>query len=165
MYALIENGAVVQYPYSVGNLKQDNPNTSFPTDINNAMLESFGMRIVYNTTSPVVTQDQYLKEDTPVYNTQEQRWVQVLIVVDMTPEQIAARDESGRQANKAQAATLLSATDWVVLSDVSNPANPPWLTNISEFTAYRAALRQIAVHPPVTVDSWPVIPQPNWSST
>jgi hypothetical protein len=163
MYALIENGAVVQYPYSYVNLKQDNPNTSFPNEINNQSLESFGVYVVYNTTPPVITNDQYLQEGTPVYNAENQRWEQVWVVVDMTPEQIAERDESDRQANKAQAESLLSATDWTELGDVDNPDNPPWLTNKAEFTTYRAALRQIAVYPPITVESWPVKPVEIWS--
>jgi hypothetical protein len=30
LYAKVENGAVVQYPYSFHNLRKDNPNVSFP---------------------------------------------------------------------------------------------------------------------------------------
>jgi len=30
LYAKVENGSVVQYPYEFQNLKKDNPNTSFP---------------------------------------------------------------------------------------------------------------------------------------
>jgi len=164
MYALIENGAVVQYPYSASNLIQDNPETSFPADISNATLESFGVYIVYNTTPPVVTNDQYLQEGTPVYNDEDQRWEQVWIVVDMTPEQIAQRDESDRQANKAQAETLLQQTDWTTIPDVSDPAvSDPYLTNSAEFAAYRSTIRKIAVNPPITVDVWAVAPDEAWA--
>lgn len=166
MYALIENGVVVQYPYSYVNLKQDNPNTSFPNEINNQSLESFGVYVVYNTTPPVVTKDQYLQEGTPVYNAENQRWEQVWIVVDMTPEQIAQRDESDRQANKAQAASMLQATDWTTIPDVSDPAvSDPYLTNAAEFAAYRSNVRKIAVNPPVTVDVWPIEPEEVWAYT
>jgi hypothetical protein len=165
MYALIENGAVVQYPYSYVNLKQDNPNTSFPANVSNATLESFGVYVVYNTTPPVVTKDQYLQEGTPVYNDEDQRWEQVWIVVDMTPEQIAERDESDRQANKTQAESLLSATDWTCTVDINNPEySDPYLANQDEFLAYRSAVRKIAVNPPVTVTEWPVEPEEVWAS-
>ena len=30
LYAKVENGAIVSYPYSIHNLRKDNPNTSFP---------------------------------------------------------------------------------------------------------------------------------------
>ena len=33
MYAKVESNAVTQYPYGLGHLKRDNPNTSFPIDI------------------------------------------------------------------------------------------------------------------------------------
>ena len=65
--------------------------------------------------------------------------------------------------NKAQAEQLLQATDWVELGDVSDPTNPPWLTNKAEFTTYRAALRAIAVNPPVTVAQWPTKPEEIWA--
>lgn len=164
MYALIENGAVAKYPYTITDLRKDTPNTSFPNEVNPTSLEDMGLYVVYNTTPLVVTNDQYLQEGTPVYNAENQRWEQVWIVVEMTQEQIAERDESYRQANKAQAESLLSATDWVELGDVSDPANPPWLTNKAEFTIYRAALRMIAVTLPVTVDPWPVKPVENWAT-
>jgi len=69
-----------------------------------------------------------------------------------------------KQQNKTQAETLLQQTDWVELSDVSDPANPPWLTNKAEFTSYRAALRAIAINPPITVDPWPTKPEEIWST-
>lgn len=74
-----------------------------------------------------------------------------------TPEEI---QEQNKQAAKAG----LQATDWVELSDVSNPELTPHLLNKAEFTAYRSALRAIAVNPPsVYVDPWPVEPSEVWS--
>lgn len=67
--------------------------------------------------------------------------------------------------NKTQAEQLLQVTDWVELNDVSDPANPPYLENKAEFTAYRAALRAIAVNPPVEpITDWPVKPDEQWSA-
>jgi hypothetical protein len=86
-------------------------------------------------------------------------------VVDLDPEQIAYNEEQAKQQNKQQAETLLQQTDWVELGDVSDPENPPWLTNKAEFTTYRAALRQIAVNPPITVEEWATKPVEIWSET
>jgi hypothetical protein len=70
-----------------------------------------------------------------------------------------------QELNKQQAASLLAQTDWVELGDVSDPANPPYLINRAEFTAYRAALRAIAVAPPSEpVSDWPVKPDELWSN-
>jgi hypothetical protein len=64
-----------------------------------------------------------------------------------TPEQIIAE-------NKAEAESLLLESDWSVLPDVP-------LQNRTEWEAYRAALRQIAINP--TLDPvWPTKPQVIW---
>ena len=58
-------------------------------------------------------------------------------------------------ACKAQAKTLIAATDWAVLPDVG-------LVNVSDFTAYRATLRQLILNP-VASPAWPTEPTPVWS--
>ena len=74
-----------------------------------------------------------------------------------SPEQIQA-------ANKAQASSLLQATDWVNEKDVIDPNRTPHLLNANEFLDYREILRGIAVNPPVTpVVDWPVLPTEQWS--
>ena len=55
----------------------------------------------------------------------------------------------------AQAKTLIAATDWAVLPDVG-------LANVSDFTAYRATLRQLILNP-VADPVWPTEPTPVWS--
>lgn len=165
MYALIENGAVVKYPYTVTDLRKDNPNTSFVKNPSDESLEGFGMFVVYNTTPPPYTNLQYLEEGTPVFNAQDNQWQQVWIVVNKTPEQIAQEEAAAKAANKQQAETLLQQTDWTATVDINNPQySNPYLGNQPEFLAYRSAVRQIAVNPPVVVDQWPVRPDEVWVS-
>ena len=57
-------------------------------------------------------------------------------------------------ACKAQAKTLIAATDWAVLPDVG-------LANVSDFTAYRATLRALILNP-VADPVFPTEPQPVW---
>jgi hypothetical protein len=90
--------------------------------------------------------------------------VETQVVRDMTPQEIADRDQQYKDGNRQQASQLLTETDWVELGDVSDPTNPPYLANKAEFTTYRAALRTIAVNPPVTVTEWPTKPEEVWSS-
>ena len=41
LYAKVENGSIVQYPYEIDNLRKDNPGTSFPhTSMENANTRS-----------------------------------------------------------------------------------------------------------------------------
>jgi len=67
-------------------------------------------------------------------------------------------------ANKAQAVSLLVATDWSELPSVTNTANTPHLINASEFASYRNTIRAIAVSPPDATVNWPTIPTEQWSS-
>lgn len=76
-----------------------------------------------------------------------------------TPEEIQAQ-------NKAQAESLLQATDWTATIDIADPAySDPYLSNQTEFLQYRSEVRKIAVNPPTTpVDPWPTPPAEEWSS-
>ena len=68
-----------------------------------------------------------------------------------------------KAANKAQAAQLLSESDWTAMASVSNPElSNPYLANQGEFLAYRSALRSIAVNPPVD-PTWPTKPTEQWN--
>jgi hypothetical protein len=67
-------------------------------------------------------------------------------------------------ACKKQATTLLYETDWTTIADVADPTkSQPYLLNQPDFTAYRSALRQLAVYP-VASPVWPVKPAEQWSS-
>jgi hypothetical protein len=89
--------------------------------------------------------------------------VETQVVRDMTPQEIADRDQQYKDSNKQQAEQLLQETDWVEVPSVSDPANTPHLTNAADFLSYRLALRTIAVNPPVTVGQWPAKPEEIWS--
>jgi hypothetical protein len=77
-------------------------------------------------------------------------------VVDWEQEAIDAYNEQQKQANKKQAEQLLTESDWTQMPDV-------YLNNKGDFTDYRAALRAIALNPPVTVTEWPEKPEEIWS--
>jgi hypothetical protein len=67
----------------------------------------------------------------------------------------AVTAQAQKDACKAQAKSLLAASDWSVLSDVS-------LTNKADFESYRATLRSLALNP-IENPTWPTEPQPVWS--
>lgn len=62
---------------------------------------------------------------------------------------------------KEKAQSLLQATDWATLSDVTTGS--PKLTNQSDFLTYRNALRSIAVNP-IDNPVWPTLPSEQWSN-
>lgn len=52
MYALITNGVVEKYPYSIGQLRKDNPQTSFPKNPVDSLLAEYGVFPVVRTDWP-----------------------------------------------------------------------------------------------------------------
>ena len=66
----------------------------------------------------------------------------------------AVTTQAQKDACKAQAKALLTASDWSVLPDVQ-------ITNKAAFDNYRAILRGYVISP-VTDPTWPVEPQPVW---
>ena len=66
----------------------------------------------------------------------------------------AVTTQAQKDACKAQAKALLTASDWSVLPDVQ-------ITNKAAFDNYRAILRGYVISP-VTNPTWPTEPQPIW---
>jgi hypothetical protein len=151
MHALIENGAVAQYPYTTGDLKRANPQTSFPSQISDASLLEYGVHRVFFATQPEVSATQVLEEGTPVFSTEDQRWTQTFAVRDMTAEEVATRNDAQAASVRAERSTKLAASDWTQLAD-STADKAAWAT-------YRQALRDITAQAgfPWTID-WPAQP-------
>jgi hypothetical protein len=81
----------------------------------------------------------------------------------INPAQQSIIDAELKANCKAQASSLLSATDWTTIPDITNTANNPYLLNQAEFIAYRNTIRALAVNP-VTHPTFPVKPTEQWSS-
>lgn len=86
MYALVEDGKIVKYPYSIRDLKNENPQTSFPRDMTPALLERYGIYEVTPTARPNYDIfSQKLSEGTP--ELVDGKWTQVWGVEDETDRQ------------------------------------------------------------------------------
>jgi hypothetical protein len=151
MHALIENGVVKQYPYSIEQLKKANPATSFPKNPSDTLLASFGVERVFFSTQPSLTDTQVLEEGSPVFSTEDQRWTQVWTVRDMTPEEVSCREEGQASSVRGQRDSLLVQSDWTQVAD--SPVDK------AAWTTYRQALRDISTQPefPWAV-AWPQRP-------
>lgn len=134
------NGLVEQFPYTLGELRRDNPHTSFPKKIGDAILASYGIYHVMPETQPeygslvqtVVRDAEPHNNETAVneetgktYKTG--RWVVGYTVVNKPQDQ-------AEQAVRNQRTRLLTDTDWMALSD--NTMTPVW-------ASYRQGLRDI----------------------
>lgn len=134
MHALIENGAVTQYPYGIGQLKAANPLTSFPSEANDEMLASYGVQRVFFSTPPAITVTQVLEEGTPVFA--DDRWTQSWVVRDLTAEEVASRDNAKADAVRAERNAKLEASDWTQVADAP--------VDKAAWATYRQALRDIS---------------------
>ena len=69
------------------------------------------------------------------------------------------------EENKQTAINLLKKTDWTAIPDVSDSTKSnPYLSNVSDFVAYRNAVRQYALNPVAGDIAWPTIPQEVWTT-
>lgn len=134
-YALIEKGAVARYPYGLGELRRDNPQTSFPSVAGDWMKE-WGVHPVTETPRPAYDPAKNIVEGTPALV--DGAWVQTWTQVDASAEEIAARLRS--TADVAEAAEVKA--DGVVAQFLA--MSPAQLTTyIANNSATLAALRTV----------------------
>jgi hypothetical protein len=150
MHALIVDGVIVKYPYTIGMLRKDNPNTSFPKRPSDELLARWGLQLVVKVDQPSVDHTKNVSEGAPVFA--NGAWTQVWEVADATAEEIAERNDQASTSVREQRDILLADTDWMALSDNTLSA---------EWAAYRQALRDITDHvnfPYLQEGDWPVEP-------
>ena len=77
---------------------------------------------------------------------------------------LAAVDaQAAKDSCKAQATTILNATDWTSIADVGDPTKSnPYLVNQAAFISYRSTVRNLAVNP-VVDPVFPTAPTEEWS--
>jgi len=179
-YVKITNGSVTTYPYSVGQLRLDNSNVSFPHNISIEIMRRYGMYPVttedmpdYNSlTQKVVTATTPTRnvirlkteEDAtdPITNKVDtdlvgtplygNDWVLTRTVVDLTADEITANNTKIASENRSIRNNKLSETDFYALSDV---------TMSDAMITYRQALRDITKHnnwPNLSDSDWPIKP-------
>ena len=142
------NDTVQQYPYSVGLLRKENPNTSFPKQVSAEDMASFNVYLVTEVTPTVSDTQKLVKVWTPTLVGGD--WVLAHEAVDLTSDDIAEATAVLAANAREQRDALLAATDFYALSDVS----------MSEaMTTYRSDLRAVPAQSefPTTIN-WPTAP-------
>jgi hypothetical protein len=152
MFALIEGGAVAQYPYHITQLKIAHPNVSFPADPSDEALQAFGMLRVFFATRPSVSDTQVLEEDPPVFSVEDQRWTQVWRVREMAAEEVQQRNEGKALEIRTERNEKLAGSDWTQIADAT--------VDKTVWAMYRQALRDITSQTgfPYSVQ-WPTQPE------
>ena len=101
MYIKTFNGQVETYPYSIGLLRKDNPQTSFPANPSSELLAEFGVFPVQTVPQPEVDYTMNVKEGAPV---NQGGWKQTWVVSDATTAEVEARVIEKNQNLKQQRA-------------------------------------------------------------
>lgn len=93
MRALIENGALKTYPYVASQLRADNPDVSFPTEISEVVWAEFGVVEVQETARPEPALYHYVMEGAPelIEGVWTQTWAQYLKDVPSAISPLQAR--------------------------------------------------------------------------
>jgi len=154
MLVKLTNGNVDQFPYTIGQFRRDNPNTSFPAQIPNTILRRYAVYEVTELAKP--SYDPLVQ--TLVVGTPTREVIRMKTEADCTDpftgevdtDQVGQplygnewevsytaqnMEQATAEANvRAKRDSLLQETDWMALSDV---------TMSSEMTTYRQALRDI----------------------
>lgn len=137
MYILAPNAVAEKYPYSIGELRRDNPQVSFPRNPSESLLADYGVFPVTPTERPDVDpRTERLAEGTPVLI--DGQWTQVWDVVALSADEIAARDAEQADQIRAERTRRLSDSDWTQVDDA-----PLTNTQKAAWAAYRQALRDI----------------------
>lgn len=142
MYVKAENGKIVKFPYSIEDLKSENPNISFPENMTDEVLASYNVFPIFEERNNTST-DLKTERITESIVFEDGVWKQKYNKVSLSNEEAAQRVRNHRDS-------LLRRTDWTALSDV---------TMSTEMATYRQALRDITDQEgfPFSV-TWPIKP-------
>ncbi len=152
MHVKTTNGSVDTYPYNVGQLRRDNPNTSFPKRIPDEMLAEWGVYPVAVADMPSFTERTQTVAQDAAPTGSGSSWSIGWTVSDKTAEEVQQYDDRVAEANRGTRNSKLAETDYLALSDVTMSA---------DMSTYRQTLRDITTHanwPHLADADWPVKP-------
>lgn len=137
------------YPYSVAQLRADNPNTSFPSTMSDALLADWNVHPVVGTPRPDIDYTKNVVEAAPQQI--DGVWTQVWQVTDATAAEISERTNAQAANIRSERNERLAACDWTQLADAP--------VDSSAWANYRQALRDVTAQAgfPWAVE-WPVPP-------
>jgi hypothetical protein len=131
VYIKLTNGQPENY--SIGQLRRDNPQVSFPKTIPDAVLADYDVYPLQPTDRPQVDHTKNVSEGTPVQ--QDGEWVQVWDVTDASEEEIAQRTAEKAASVRSERDYLLTSCDWTQLPDAP--------VDQQVWADYRQALRDV----------------------
>ena len=148
MYVLTFKGSVKKYPYSLSQLRKDNPSTSFPTEPTPELLAEFGVYPVTLVDKPIAPgRNQTIKEINP--KLVDGKWIQQFVVQSSSMDALSTKEAVAVRRMRSQ---LLSDCDWTQLPDAP--------VDVEAWRTYRQKLRDVTKQEgfPFSID-WPSSPE------
>lgn len=146
------SGSTITYPYSVYDLKAENPNVSFPTTISDSLLEEFGVHKVELKDSGYDNDDtKDVVEITPTLSGSV--YIQTYQVTDADEDTINKRKEIKWSEVRSTRNTLLTESDWTQFQD-----SPITGSSLTDWQTYRQSLRDITNQSDPYNITWPTKP-------
>ena len=139
---------IINYPYSIPQLREAYPNVSLPSELTDESLIEWDMYVVLPTSYP----NDYTKnitEGTPVLTdgVYYQNWVET----PATESEMSYRIENKWTDVRELRSQLLTECDWTQLADIPTETKAAW-------TEYRQSLRDITSQSNPFSINWPVKP-------
>ena len=151
MFVKVNNGQAETYPYTIGRLRKDYPNTSFPKKLSAELLAEYDLYRVDSEPQPVYDDkiERVAQDSMPVLT--DGKWVIGWAVYPKEQEQIDREIEAQAELIRSQRNDLLAKCDWTVLADspLTEEKRAEWLT-------YRQELRDIS-----ELENFPYVTLPN----
>lgn len=150
MFVKSNNGVVEKFPYSIGQLRKDNPEVSFPKSPSDQTLAAWGVFQVTPTDRPSydeATQDCNRVNPVLVNGVWTEQWEVTTASADEQAKRLADKEQQVRN----QRDNLLSRSDWTQVADAP--------VDKAAWATYRQALRDVPSQAgfPWTIN-WPTKP-------
>ena len=153
MFVKIENGAVSQYPYTLEQMRLDNPATSFPKVISQQLRESFGVFDVGYEGAPEYDPTTQRVVTSTIPSLIGGKWTLTKTIEQQTPEQIAINTANKAGQVRSDRNKKLTSSDWTQGKDIPDNISSAWAT-------YRQALRDVPSQAGFPWDiQWPTQPE------
>lgn len=148
MLGILKDNKITKWPIDVIDLRQQNPNTSFPEDISGLDLSSFNVVTIEKVAKPSFdAKTQKITEGDPVLDSG--KWKQAWTVTSLTSDEITANNNNLWIGIRSVRDELLAECDWRACSD---------RTMSEDWKTYRQALRDITTQSDPFNITWPTKP-------
>ena len=148
------SGSNVTYPYSIQQLRLDNMNITFPSNLTNVDSDTLAQFHTYKVVTVAIDDSDYTKNyeegtPTPSGSVYVQNW----LITSASAEEITERENTQWDDVRTERNRLLTECDWTQFQD-----SPISGSKLTEWQTYRQSLRDITSQSNPFEISWPVKP-------